>query len=456
MPRVSGRRPVLPRLTLTGQPAAAPTGLQLGDHDGDWDIDGSGTSPASILLDTQAAGSSVIAMCAGEFATFNAPTYNALAMDLIHTSGYAGGLWPGYGLEIYERLRIAGGSGHALQFIKTDTVRESSLIGVEIVNGAWRSDESIVPRAAPGTGNPVTSDPVTVTGPALLVAFWSGDGGVGTADQTAAPGAGWTPVESLFLGGTAYIQSACAVRYVTDPGDYTVSWTPVVNQGAILSLVAYQAVETSIPAIVNQVFTGGGSGTTVSAAINTTGATALRVFVVTQQAGAATVSDSRGNVWAIEGAPIQISSAFGGYLSCYRATGTVIVGTGHTFAAAGSVATSVGAIALRPNAGGTLSASSWSAQVANTSPHAAPAATPSKNWALLIACGAHDGAGSSVAYDWSGSGFTTLASVVDANSFWTGSIAARVVTTGGSITPSFVSSGSPGGGGAGVLVFTEQ
>ena len=260
---------MLPRLTLTGQPPAAPSGLQIGDHDGDWDIDGSGASPAAITLNTQAAGGSVVAMCAGEFATFNAPTYNALAMSQIHTSGYAGGLWPGYGLEIHERLRIAGGAGHALQFTKTDAVRESSLIGVEIINGAWRSDESIVARAAPGAGLPVTSDPVTVTGPALLVAFWSGDGGVGTTNQTATPEAGWTLVESLFLGNTAYIQSACAVRAVTEPGDYTVAWTPVVNQGAILSLVAYQAVETSVPAVVASVFTGGGA-TAVSGAIDST------------------------------------------------------------------------------------------------------------------------------------------------------------------------------------------
>lgn len=427
----------------------------LGDHAGDWDIDGSGTSPASISLDTIAAGSSVVAMCAGEFATFNAPTYNSLSMDQVHTSGYAGGLWPGYGLEIHERLRIAGGTAHALQFTKTNAVRESSLIGVEIRNAAWRADESIVARAAPGTGNPVTSDPVSVTGPALLVAFWSGDGGVGTTDQTAAPETGWTVVESLFLGETAYIQSACAVREVTTPGDYTVAWTPVVNQGAILSLVAYQGLESSIPAVVASVFTGGGA-TAVSGAIDSTGATDLRVFVVTQTATSPTVTDSKGNTWEIEGAPIRISTTFTGYLSCFKPTGTVLVGTAHTFSAAGATATSVGAIALRPNAGGTLAAAAWSSVVDNNSPHAAPAITPSKNWALLVACGAHDGAGNPTTYDWSGSGFTPIASLLNASSFWTASLAVRVVTTAGPFTPSFSSSGTPTGGGVGVLAFIEQ
>lgn len=428
----------------------------LGAHDGDWDIDGSGTSPAAITLSTQAAGSSVVAMCAGQFSTFDAPTYNSLAMSLIHTSGYAGGLWPGYGLEIHERLRIAGGAAHALQFTKTDAVRESSLIGVEIRNAAWRSDESIVARAAPGTGNPVTSDPVSVTGPALLVAFWSGDGGVGTTDQTATPEDGWTPVESLFLGNTAYIQSACAVREVTTPGDYTVAWTPVVNQGAILSLTAYQGVESSIPAVVNQVFTGGSTASTTSAAVDTTGATDLRVFVVTQTATNPTVTDSKGNTWVIEGAPIRISTTFTGYLSCFKPTGTVLVGTAHTFSATGATATSVGAIALRPNAGGTLAADAWSAVVDNSSPHAAPSVTPSKNWALLVACAAHDGAGNPTTYDWTGSGFTPVASVLNAASFWTASLAIRAVTAAGPFTPSVASSGTPTGGGAGVIVFTEQ
>src|SRR5690606_18842067 len=128
----------------------------VGDHAGDWDIDGSGTSPASVTLDTLAAGSSVCAMCAGQFSTFDPPTYNSLSMTLVHTSGYADGLWTGYGLEIYERLRISGGTGHALAFTKSDTVRESSLIGVEIRNAAWRADDSIVARSAPGQDNPVT------------------------------------------------------------------------------------------------------------------------------------------------------------------------------------------------------------------------------------------------------------------------------------------------------------
>ena len=95
--------------------------------------------------------------------------------------------------------------------------------------------------AGAGAGVPYTSAAVTTTGSALLIAAWGGDGGVGTVNQTATPGSGWTLIESLFLGSTAYIQAAVAVKAVSAAGTYTCDWTPAEDQGAILFLAAVQA-----------------------------------------------------------------------------------------------------------------------------------------------------------------------------------------------------------------------
>ena len=67
----------------------------VGDSNGDWDLDGSGTNPASTSLVTQSLGSSLLAVVAGDLAASGIATYNGSNMDSIGTSGYASGLWPG-------------------------------------------------------------------------------------------------------------------------------------------------------------------------------------------------------------------------------------------------------------------------------------------------------------------------------------------------------------------------
>lgn len=427
----------------------------IGDSAGDWDIDGSGTSPASVTMNTQAAGSDVLAFTFGQFSNYSPPTYNGgSAMSLLHSSGYASGLWPGFGLEVYTQLDVAGGGGHALAFAKPGSAtQESTLIGVEILRGGVIKDESIVNRAAAGANTPLTSDSVTTTAPALLVSVWGGDGNAGTADQTAEPENGWTTVESLFLGSTAYIQAAAAVRKVTAPGTYTVDWTAVANQGCIISLVAIQLAP---PAVVAAVVTGSATDTAVSSARDTTGATVLRAWVISQGISAPSLEDNFGNDWQPVGATTQFSTSFSGFLTCYETNGAITVGAGHQLTAVGSVAATVGMVAIRARAGGALSVSTWDKVVDNSSPHTANAIDPDITTALIIAVGAHDGTGNPVTYDWSGSSFTAIASELDATSYWTCSVASRGVTDDGSFTPSFTSSGGPGGGIVARFAVTES
>lgn len=217
-------------------------GPQLGAHGSDFDLHLEGTTPARVGLTTQTAGGSIIVGALGELANLATPTdskSNTYAQ--LETSGYHGGAYTGFGLSLFGKAGAAGGSSHNVDVVKSYAAQESTLIVVEVKGGATIQDSSIVTRAGAGAGVAYTSAAVTVTGPAVLVAFWGGDGNELTPDQSVAAENGWTMVESLFLGLTAYIQAACAVKRVTSAGDYTCSWTPVANQGAILGLVAVQA-----------------------------------------------------------------------------------------------------------------------------------------------------------------------------------------------------------------------
>lgn len=215
--------------------------IALGDHDGDWDIQGSGTSPQTVTLDTQAAGSSLIVVTLTDPGIYGTPTDNySNTYSLLESSGYHGGMWSPFGMEVYGKAAAAGGSSHAVSISKSSASEESTLVVVE-AKGTTIQDTSIVTRAGAGAGVAYTSASVTTTGPALLIAAWGGDGGPAVTDQTATPEAGWTLVESLFLGSTSYIQAAVAVKAVSGAGTYTCGWTPTQDQGAILFLAAVQA-----------------------------------------------------------------------------------------------------------------------------------------------------------------------------------------------------------------------
>jgi hypothetical protein len=218
------------------------SGPQLGVHGSDYDLDGAGTSPSSVTFNTQASGSSLIVPTLGQFTNYNAPTDNkGNTFSLLQTSGYPGGAFPGFGMELYGVANAAGGSSHTVQFVKViSAVDETTLIAIE-VKGRTIQQSNIVTRAAAGAGVALTSSGITTTGPALLVSIWAGDGNFDLADQTCNVEAGWTMVESLFLGNTAYVQAAAAVKSVSGAGTYTCAWTPVLNQGAIIAMVAVQA-----------------------------------------------------------------------------------------------------------------------------------------------------------------------------------------------------------------------
>lgn len=446
-------------ISISGLITGAPV-VTLGGHLGDWDEDGTGTSPATVTINSQVSGSSFAIVTLTDPGIYTTPTENkgnSSKIQLYESSGYAGGLWAPYGMEYYGIPNAAGGSSHTFQFTKTDTVRESTLIVIEAVGGPVIEDTSITNVAAAGAGVPYSSATVTTSGPALLIASWSGDGGTGLATQQVNVEAGWDMIESDFRTGIGYIQAAVAVKYVPEAGTYSVQWTPVANQGAILALSAHQPVNTSIPTVVASVFTGGAGAVVTTASRDTTGATVLLAMCVSQQATAPSIVDSLGNTWVAEGATSQFSTSFNGYVTVYRTSGAITVGAGHTLQFTGTVASSGGMIALRPTHGGTLTVGTWNKSIkAGGTPYPGPAVTPPQNCGILVAFGCHDGTGNPVPYDWSGSNFTAAAQELDASSFWTGSIATRVVKAAGPFTPSYaVGSGTPAGGACAVISVTE-
>ena len=238
------------RVRQANAPASAqPSDPAIGVHKGTWHgqsgNDGGLTpsSPLQVLgLTTQASGSSIAAFLLAEVSKASAPSDNKGNSygSPVHTSLGYGGDYPGYGLESYVKLSAAGGASHNFEFTKNAAGDEGTLIIAEVKNAATLQDQSVVFRPKPGAGVPYQSGTVTTTGPAILLTLWGGGGGTDIASQQADVESGWTLIESLFRANISYIQAALAWKAV-GAGVHSVAWTPVANQSAIISLLAFQA-----------------------------------------------------------------------------------------------------------------------------------------------------------------------------------------------------------------------
>jgi hypothetical protein len=147
------------------------------------------------------------------------------------------------GTALYSLTSAKGGSGfavHTTTGLTTDGNHdEITMAAVEVIEGtriqAYAWNEVVQPQ---GPAVPVTSDSVTTTGPATLIAFWWGDA-TAMVDQTITANNGFAVVDSVLLSGSV-IQCAVAVKNVTDAGTYDVTWAAKPEQGAQLWLVAVQ------------------------------------------------------------------------------------------------------------------------------------------------------------------------------------------------------------------------
>ncbi len=151
--------------------------------------------------------------------------------------------YPTSGEVLFTSPSVAGSLAHVVS-IPMPGWEENTLVMVEVKDGGVIQDVQSSVLLAP----PHTSPNVTTTGPATLVAVWTGDGSVG---NSSVPGDGFTTVEQLFLpAGTPYIQVAVATKDVSEAGTYNVTWAADPYQGAHLWLVAVQSSPATPPALI--------------------------------------------------------------------------------------------------------------------------------------------------------------------------------------------------------------
>jgi hypothetical protein len=190
----------------------------------------------SPALNTQPTGSTLIVSAGrGDFSAFAVPTDNKgngpfAQIGTAHT--YTN--WPGSGTAAYSLAGALGGSDHIVTNSNAPG-DEITLAVVEVMSSSHVQDAQWVERL---NGQPITSAPVTTTGPATLVAFWWGDAGV-DEDKVAVPDNGFEVLDSIGQAGSL-VQCFVAAKEVDAAGSYDVTWDATPAQGAQLWLIAVQ------------------------------------------------------------------------------------------------------------------------------------------------------------------------------------------------------------------------
>lgn len=252
-------------LQMTGVHAAVPPSDQtaiLGAHTLLTQAGGLGTAVAtSASINTQERGSSLLVLVGGYTNNTKAPTDTD---ENVWTQRGAAVAYHGFDGRFIAKAYVAsaakGGPGHTVSFVKDGTpageitapfveIKQAGMLQAVAQNYAT---PSLATRAAnklariwqasgAGSSNAtVTSDSVTTTGPATLVAVWWGDSRA--LNMTAVPNNSFKIIERyLNLPPESGVQCAVAVRQVAEAGTYDVTWTDSPAQGAILWLFAFQS-----------------------------------------------------------------------------------------------------------------------------------------------------------------------------------------------------------------------
>ena len=196
-------------------------------------------SIATPSLTTQATGSMIIVSVGrGEIAAFEPPTDNKgngpyPQLDTTHNYTH----YENSGTALYAGRATTGGEGFKVT-ASTNPSDEITLAAVEVIHAGSVVDAQWNEIVQPSTPIPVTSNRVTTTGAATLVAFWWGDAPE-PGNKTAVPNNGFRVIDSILREG-ALVQCAVAVKDVAAAGTYDVTWTTSPIQGAQLWLVAVQ------------------------------------------------------------------------------------------------------------------------------------------------------------------------------------------------------------------------
>lgn len=199
--------------------------------------EGIGSDPAvTPPMDTQPSGSVFVAFNAGYASNDDAPidSYRNTWRPLGRSMTYAN-YGDRFAVRAYVALGGKGGPGHTVSIRKRgEPTGELSLPFVE-VRHATRVQAMAQSYAHPAPV--VVSDTIHVDGPATLLAFWWGDGGVKRMRVT--PGDGFQVIDAFTtLPDESGVQGVVAWREVKEAGTYRVHWTAEPVQGAALWLMA--------------------------------------------------------------------------------------------------------------------------------------------------------------------------------------------------------------------------
>lgn len=210
----------------------------LGSHAILAEEQGFGHSPASTpAIDTLRHGSWFLLFRGGHAANAAMPTDNygnvwtALGVPVVY-QGYQGA----YDVQGWLARDGRGGPGHVASLAKGSAPEGELTMALVELRHASRLVDMVQTYAPAGTT--VQSGEVTTAGPALLVAFWWGDGFV--FDNHAEPDEGFEVFEQvLALPPASAVQCAVAFRQVDRGGRWRVSWRQSPRQGAVLWLLAF-------------------------------------------------------------------------------------------------------------------------------------------------------------------------------------------------------------------------
>ncbi len=188
------------------------------------------------LSEVQTTGSIVITGLGGEKGNLTVPSdsagnsYTQRGAILLYDT------FPDYGNALAYASNARGGQPLVITATKLGVPSdEMTITAVEVTNASRISDFNInYPRA----GQLGRSGSVTTTGPAILLAWWWGDGDSSLA-HVATPNNGFTVINEILLPG-GLVQCCVAYRKVSVAGTYDVTWSMLAQEGAILWLVAVE------------------------------------------------------------------------------------------------------------------------------------------------------------------------------------------------------------------------
>ena len=143
--------------------------------------------------------------------------------------------WPGEGTAVYAFNSIVGGPNHIVSVEDANVWDEVTFALVEVKNGGVIQDHKWNEVLKP---NALTSQSVTTTGPATLIAVWYGDDASSTPSNPV-PNNGFTVIQGNG-NATESVQMFVATKDVPGPGTYNVTWNTTPVQGAQLYLIAVQ------------------------------------------------------------------------------------------------------------------------------------------------------------------------------------------------------------------------